>query len=357
MRLFFNKPLLISHNSKKKEYEDKNKSRKEVEKLNIENQVLDIKNLKSIAKGGIGEIYTYKPRKRYVLKKSDKRHANIQYRNLEKLKESNLCQFFLCPNGYFFSPTDENIRYLKLEYLYDYKTLDELSLENIERNILNQLINQMKYIIDLMHRNNMVHTDIKPDNIMVRIDKDNKITTDVKFIDVGSFLHKDDAINIRTGLGIFRNYHYLRFFIWTSKFIHYELLLKIFFTKYAANRLIYIYNKTIYNAIFKYPSIIIFDHSNPNKKTTVNFKIKYDSNSYKNIKSNIQVLKNIYVINYENYGETFNIYDETDKKLYRPMRLMKCLLSEFYDISVFRQNDIHAMRLVEMYLKEKYLKR
>ena len=55
----------------------------------------------------------------------------------------------------------------------------------------------------------MVHGDIKPENIMVEV-KNGVVTENVKFIDVGSFVYKKDAIKVSRGFPKTK-FHYLKF--------------------------------------------------------------------------------------------------------------------------------------------------
>ena len=100
-----------------------------------------VPDFKPIKEGGSGTLYTYVEKNRrgledfslppwmrddddpedsgrFVLKQIDTKSAHRQYRNLLHLEKENLCDSFLCPKGYFHNPNRQDVKYIKLKYLY-----------------------------------------------------------------------------------------------------------------------------------------------------------------------------------------------------------------------------------------------
>lgn len=98
-----------------KEMEDNRKFRNPHlhEPENLNNQVRKLQNM--VGAGGVGKVYHYFPKrntepgKSFVIKQADTAAANRQYQNLEKLKMKDMCNFFLCPKGYFYHPQIRDI--------------------------------------------------------------------------------------------------------------------------------------------------------------------------------------------------------------------------------------------------------
>lgn len=142
---------------------------------------------KNIGKGGQGTISLYRDtttKELVVVKKYKKRKSGIyQYRNLQHLNKLNICkEFYICAFG-LFQKNDEI--YLVMEYLKDYIELSNVHVKKNERTLICQKIwNE----VQLLHHHNIVHCDLKPDNIMVH-----PKTLKVNIIDFGGaiLLSKD----------------------------------------------------------------------------------------------------------------------------------------------------------------------
>lgn len=135
---------------------------------------------KNIGKGGQGVIALYLDTttnnlvavKKYLRKRS----GVYQYRNLQYISElKNVSHSFMKIYG-LFEKNDQ--LFLVMEYLQDYVTLSKVRISKMMERILvcQKIWNQVK----ILHNNNIVHCDLKPQNIMV----DPK-TLNVQLIDFG----------------------------------------------------------------------------------------------------------------------------------------------------------------------------
>jgi serine/threonine protein kinase len=138
--------------------------------------------LRTIAKGGFGETFLVQDtntKKKYVMKKS-LRHKTSQiiqqYSNLElvhALKHPN----FIAPH--YISPAHD---FFLMEYLEGYETLlDVISTRRpVSSAMLRRWAQTLVLSVDLLHKHDIAHRDIKPKNIMV-----NTTTGDLRIIDFG----------------------------------------------------------------------------------------------------------------------------------------------------------------------------
>jgi serine/threonine protein kinase len=62
--------------------------------------------------------------------------------------------------------------------------------------ILRQLVRKMAQALDSIQNSNFVHSDIKPDNILVKLDKDHSKIEELKVIDFGSSFKFDDRMEV-----------------------------------------------------------------------------------------------------------------------------------------------------------------
>ena len=304
---------------------------------NLSSQVEDMNTLQKIGAGGIGEVYSYREKRKYVLKRANIKNSFFEYRILKKLQEADLCDYFLCPYGYFYVQGQEDKRYIKLEYLSGYKTIPEIRNYSIRKKDLSNLMEKMMYIIYILHLNNMVHTDIKPENIMVEVNEEKKeLTGNVKFIDVGSFLHREDAIRIG-------NVDYMRMAIFTPFYIDYNLLLPLIFSKYQKYKFMYLFSegntKSIYDVNLVPPNLIL---SNNNTKTSYPLLFNDDIVTFmKNRETLIFILKNTYLVSKK---EEYDIVMED--KNGNGISLFSLVFREFFDFEILKENDIYAMNIV-----------
>ena len=120
----------------------------------------------NVGSGGQGSISVYedtKTKELFAAKKYKKqRVGQRQYLNLGYLNYLDIChKSYVCPFGLYKKHDDI---YLVMTYLKDYKELSKVHFSMKEKIIICQKIwNQLQ----LLHKNNIVHCDLKPSNIMV----------------------------------------------------------------------------------------------------------------------------------------------------------------------------------------------
>lgn len=146
-----------------------------------------IEVVRVIGRGGFGETALIKDTvtgKEYIRKESirdNEQEMRYQYSILKVLEEKNICkQKFLCPVTKY---RDERQRYFIIfDYLKGYKDLDEACTGWSEaKNV--KAAKQILSAVRLLHRNGIVHVDIKPNNIMA-----DPITANIRIIDFGTSL-------------------------------------------------------------------------------------------------------------------------------------------------------------------------
>jgi len=160
--------------------------------------------IKKLGSGAFGTTYLVKKKdQEYVMKvihshrAKGKEEALKQYQNLKLLEP--VCKRFICPIELF---DDDGNLIIVMEYLKDYMNLKEYlesqpeKLDNMEnrKKIANQLISDLS----LLHQHDLVHRDIKLDNIMIHPE-----TLDVRFIDFGLSLPKNKCPNYPAGTPAF----------------------------------------------------------------------------------------------------------------------------------------------------------
>ena len=346
--------------------------------LPIEQQVPDnflTGKREKVGEGGIGKVYTYIPRnsttmQKFVLKQASLEASNLQFRNLKQLESAGLCDYFLCPirgengeGGYFYHPTNRNKRYIKLEYLEGYETLFDIANKyTISEEVVENLKNKMLMIVNIMHENGMVHTDIKPENIMVEV-KNGVVTENIKFIDVGSFLYKKDAIKVSRGYPKTK-FDYLRLTTFTPSYVDYSLFLPAFAKKYTLKAYyppFGIFDVKVDDGFIRWEKPITdsasmaFGMIVPQK-----LPLKFDYTSYDTSlqKSNelIYLLQRYIIpVNYPLDGDDYNtIWDTANGYAVRNfMPLLQLFFHEFFDFEILKKNDIHAINLTNAELEYK----
>ena len=344
--------------------------------LPIEQQVPDnfLKgNREKIGEGGIGKVYTYIPRnsttmQKFVLKQADLEASNLQFRNLKQLESAGLCDYFLCPirgengeGGYFYHPTNSNKRYIKLEYLEGYETLSDIADKyTISEEVVEKLTKKMLMIVNIMHKNGMVHGDIKPENIMVEV-KNGVVTENVKFIDVGSFVYKKDAIKVSRGFPKTK-FDYLRLNTLTPIYIDFSLFLPAFAKKYTLKAYYSqfgIFDVKVDNEFITWQQPIRDNNSMAfGMSISQKLPLKFDFTSFeassKNTLELVSLLNNhIIPVNYTLDGDSYNTIWQTKygNVVRNPMPLLQLFFHEFFDFEILKKNDIHAINLTNAELE------
>jgi serine/threonine protein kinase len=154
----------------------------------------------SIASGAFGKVGLYENNfgRKFAIKiaKKDPKGLLNEYKILKYLKKKNICSNFLCIHGKI---PDETRPAIVVDYLKNYVTLTNkliLSLPTIDRKkIAHTVIDR----VELLHKNKVVHSDIKPQNILV-----NPITLDVRLLDFGG------ATIITSSKTLYHPRHYTR---------------------------------------------------------------------------------------------------------------------------------------------------
>lgn len=86
--------------------------------------------------------------------------------------------------------------FFKGERLYHVRHQPFYQALKMNKNLLRLLIKKMAEIFDVLSACNIVHADIKPDNILVSFDEQSQSITDIKLIDFGSAFAFDQPSSI-----------------------------------------------------------------------------------------------------------------------------------------------------------------
>ncbi len=154
-----------------------------------------------IGKGGFGEtvlVVDKSTGKKYIRKESvsnKESHMRYQYNMLLYLRNKNLCEKdFICPVEKY---RDKKNRYFILfDFLDGYNIMYDLRHEPFEKR--KKYCKDVLNLVKLLHKNNMVHNDIKNNNVMI-----DKKTDKVRIIDFGVAIIKDKKkyYDMRRGRG------------------------------------------------------------------------------------------------------------------------------------------------------------
>lgn len=118
------------------------------------------KFLKKTSKPEVNLFIDKRDKKIVVIKKLNDYNA---YDNLITLKNLKLCaDFFVCPIDIF---RKEQKFYFVMEFLQDFTTLKKLT--HLPINKKKQIVQNIWKCVKVLHHNNIIHSDLKPSNIMV----------------------------------------------------------------------------------------------------------------------------------------------------------------------------------------------
>lgn len=163
----------------------------------------------NLGKGGFGSVKLYenmKTKKKYAAKFfNSERNIINEFSNLNFLKKKKVCKpYFLCPYGIY----KENHKFIILfDYLKNYITFDKFRLKKISLSKKKKVSSQIWKQICLLHEIGMIHSDIKPSNIMV-----NPNSLKVHIIDFGcSIIFHNKNPNLKFNIfGLTKKYFNLR---------------------------------------------------------------------------------------------------------------------------------------------------
>jgi serine/threonine protein kinase len=168
----------------------------------------NIQVVRQIGAGGFGITELVKDRTtgiEYIRKKAVNINGNsdmeYQYRNLQYLRDQGICNDeFICPVLRY---NQAGRTYILFDYLAGFRDVWDMS--NISDNTKKNIGIKMVIAVQKLHRNNIVHLDLKLNNVMY-----NQQTGKVKIIDFGVSIRKRSDPD-------YRYTNRLGFNIWTAK--------------------------------------------------------------------------------------------------------------------------------------------
>ena len=148
----------------------------------------ELEVVRVIGRGGFGETTLIRDTvtgKKYIRKESvrdNEQEMRYQYSMLHALEQKNLCRkHFICPVTKY---RDMDHRYfIVFDYLEGYQDLLDGTRNWYGEAMKIETAKKILRSVKLLHKNGIVHVDIKPNNIMV-----NPLTGDVRIIDFGTAL-------------------------------------------------------------------------------------------------------------------------------------------------------------------------
>ena len=171
--------------------------------INSPNGTIFYLDANKLGQGTFGTVYKgyYKPTNGALIPaaiKKSKRNANdlvIQNQNLHKIKNVGIADNFLQVYDLI---NKNNNSYLAIELLDNYMDLSEALRKKyiLKQSVFEEISNQLMNSVSLLHTNNFVHTDLKPSNFMVQVNKQKKqILPKIKIIDLGSLIQEKPNIH------------------------------------------------------------------------------------------------------------------------------------------------------------------
>ena len=155
---------------------------------------------KKLGSGASGQVFLAKDshKNQYAIKEGKVCSMKKQSQLLHLLKYKNICNHFLCPIDYYEKGGKGHI---VMQYLKNYIDLKEAIKEKYcisPKNFI-KLKEKLKESLQLLHDNDLIHSDIKPANIMVEVHRGlNEILPNVRIIDVGGMIKKSsDGKNMK----------------------------------------------------------------------------------------------------------------------------------------------------------------
>jgi len=149
--------------------------------------------VKKLGSGATSNVYLIRDENNnnLVLKQgveNTKKIIQAQNTIFKKLEQKHLCNYFVCPIMYI---PRQNSADIVMSYLNNYMELgtalaQNYSITNKNKEIIKQKLEEG---LNKLHEHKFIHSDIKPGNIMVKVDTTKKkILNDAKIIDMGAVL-------------------------------------------------------------------------------------------------------------------------------------------------------------------------
>ena len=155
---------------------------------------------KRLGAGSNGQVFLAKNEKdeQVAIKVGKSNVIKNQFSKLNILKKKNICKYFICPINYY---EKDYKGHVVMDYLKNYMDLSEVMKHHYCISLADRRKIQydLQKALHLLHRNNLIHSDIKPANIMVKVDHDKKkVLPEARIIDIGGLLEKSSMMTLFT---------------------------------------------------------------------------------------------------------------------------------------------------------------